>query len=51
MSNSSRTKLVTFAPYLSIINELDDTILIAECPPRGQYDWNKVEAIKSNNKV
>jgi hypothetical protein len=47
MSNSSRTKLITFAPYLSIINQLDDPIYIAECPPRGKYEWKEVGPINN----
>ena len=31
MSNSSRSKLVTFAPFLLIVNQLDEPISIAEC--------------------
>ncbi len=30
MSNSSRTKLITIAPYLTIINELDETVHVAD---------------------
>ena len=30
MSNSSRTKLIIFAPYLSIVNELDHSLYIAQ---------------------
>jgi hypothetical protein len=51
MSNSSRTKLITFAPYLQIINELDDSIMIAESPARGKYDWKLISTIKSSTKV
>ena len=51
MSNSSRTKLITFAPYLQIINELDDEVMIAESPPRFKFDWKGIETIKSTAKV
>lgn len=51
MSNSSRTKIITLAPYLSIVNELDDKISIAEWPVKDNKAWREIEPIKQNNKV
>jgi hypothetical protein len=55
MSNSSRSKLITFAPFLSIANQLDQTILIREWHKSqksvSNYDWKPIESIDILKKV
>lgn len=55
MSNSSRSKLVTFAPFLSIANQLDHPILIREWNKYqkniSNYDWKSIEPINLVKKV
>lgn len=51
MSDASRAKLVTFAPYLSVANQLEETILFAEWNKNvkndAAYDWKQIEAGES----
>jgi hypothetical protein len=44
LSNSSRTKLITFAPFLSVVNQLEEPIEICEFNQHEQiaYKWQKV---------
>ena len=55
MSNSSRSKLITFAPFLSIANQLDQPILIREWHKYqksvSNYDWKPIESINVLKKV
>jgi hypothetical protein len=60
MSNSSRTKLITFAPFLTIANQLDDDILIREWHRNERRNemkgiiyhpnWKTVEPIRDSSK-
>lgn len=51
MSDSSRAKLVTFAPFLSVANQLDETISIAEWSKQirndAAYDWKQINSSES----
>lgn len=47
MSNSSRAKLITFAPFLTIANQLEEKISIRECP---KYEWKLIEPISDSSK-
>ena len=51
MSDASRAKLVTFAPFLSVANQLDETISIAEWNKMikndAAYHWKNIEPTKS----
>lgn len=55
MSNSSRSKLITFAPFLSIVNQLDQAIFIREWHKNQRtvstYDWKPIEPIDIIKKV
>ena len=46
LSNSSRTKLVTFAPFLNVVNNLDEPICIAEYKSSSQSKWENIDANK-----
>jgi hypothetical protein len=55
MSNSSRTKLVTFAPFLSIVNQLEERIRIREWHLNdhrtgSDNDWISIEPITPQTK-
>lgn len=50
MSNSSRTKLITLAPYLMIVNQLEIPIEIAEYRDKSLLKWIPVEPISNTNK-
>ena len=51
MCNSSRSKIVTLAPVLSIINELEETIYIQEHTDKYETQWKSVEPISISKKV
>ena len=56
MSNSSRAKLITFAPFLSVVNQLDDQVLfIREWHKNEKYvsnfDWKAIESSGGSSKV
>ena len=50
LSNSSRTKLITFAPFLSVVNQLEEPIEICEFNQHEQiaYKWQKVDSNMSD---
>lgn len=54
MSNSSRAKLITFAPFLSIVNELDQSMLIREWQYHERFvdkkEWKSIEPIVQTNR-
>jgi vacuolar protein sorting-associated protein 13A/C len=53
MSNSSRSKLITFAPFLSIVNQLDENLSVREWHQNDKtinHDWMLVEPINDNSK-
>lgn len=55
MSNSSRTKLVTFAPFLTVANNLDELIWIREWSGHEKksspkHNWIKVDRTNEENK-
>jgi hypothetical protein len=56
MSNSSRTKLITFAPFLTIANQLEEEIQIREWRRNEQnslkcFEWKNIEPISDVSKV
>jgi hypothetical protein len=55
MSNSSRAKLITFAPFLSIVNNLDAFIFIREWHRNEKYvskfNWKPIESVSDNSTV
>ena len=54
MSNSARSKLVTFAPFLSIVNQLDEQLSLREWHPHDKvtanHEWTVVEPISDTSK-
>ncbi|CAF0714006.1 unnamed protein product [Brachionus calyciflorus] len=54
MSNSSRTKLITFAPFLSVANHLDEPLQIRESyrneKSNSKHNWVQVDKTTDNNK-
>jgi vacuolar protein sorting-associated protein 13A/C len=54
MSNSSRSKLITFAPFLSIVNQLDEEFSIREWHQNDKvtmsHDWKSIEPISASSK-
>ena len=55
MSNSSRSKLVTFAPFLSIVNQLEERFSIREWHRSdkntpNETDWKEIEPTTDNTK-
>ena len=53
MSNSSRAKLITFAPFLTIANQLDEEINISEwnSDKPDRIFWTSIEPISNFSKV
>jgi hypothetical protein len=55
MSNSSRAKLITFAPFLSIVNQVDDTLCIREWHRNerqvSKFDWIVIDTNAEIEKV
>ena len=55
MSNSSRAKLITFAPFLSVVNQSDDLVFIREWHRNekivSNFDWRAVETVNVESKV
>lgn len=54
MSHSSRSKLITFAPFLSIANQLDQTVHIREWHKQQKnvktYEWQVIDPINQTLK-